>query len=210
MERQRSLWAWGWADKFPDEAARKGLAQMVGAFVPSARPALRELPNPEPSVPAAAQTVPAALADFTTQAPRDRATRTRGRAFADLAAGFAGDYAGAPDMVARPRDASEVVRVLAECDARGWAVVPFGGGTSVVFGVDSTLARAGGRAVVSLDLGALSGVHEVDATSRLARIGAGTLGPRLEDELAPHGFTLRHFPQSFEFSTLGGWLATRA
>lgn len=64
--------------------------------------------------------------------------------------------------------------------------------------------------MVSLDLGALAGVREVDATSRLARIGGGTLGPRLEDELAPHGFTLRHFPQSFEFSTLGGWLATRA
>src|SRR5262249_4173101 len=72
------------------------------------------------------------------------------------------------------------------------------------------LARGERAAVVVLDLAALSGVYEIDATSRLARIGAGTLGPVLEDQLAAHRLTLRHFPQSFEFSTLGGWLATRA
>jgi alkyldihydroxyacetonephosphate synthase len=208
-ERQRSLWAWGWRDKFPDDGARKGLAQMVGALLPAAKPALRALPTDEPTVPAPATAIPDALAELATQAPYDRAARARGRAFPDLVAGFSGDYAGAPDLVARPRDADEVVRVLAECDARNWAVVPFGGGTSVVQGVDSKLARRDAPVVV-LDLGALSGVHEIDATSRLARIGGGTLGPRLEDELAPHGLTLRHFPQSFEFSTLGGWLATRA
>ncbi len=209
-ERQRSLWAWGWRDKFPDDGARKGLAQMVGALLPSAAPALRALPSDEPVVDAPGIAVPDALAELSTQRPYDRASRARGRAFADLVAGLAGDYAGAPDLVVTPRNSDDVVRVLAECDARGWAVVPFGGGTSVVFGVDSKQARGDGRSVVALDLGALAGVHEVDATSRLARIGGGTLGPRLEDELAPHGFTLRHFPQSFEFSTLGGWLATRA
>jgi alkyldihydroxyacetonephosphate synthase len=209
-ERQRSLWAWGWQDKFPDDDARKGMAQMVGAFVPTAKPALRALPSSEPQVGEARVAIPDVLAAFATQRPYDRAARTRGRAFPDLLAGFAGDYAGAPDVVARPRDGDELVRVLAEAGARGWAVVPFGGGTSVVGGVDATLARGGASAVISLDLGGLSGVHEIDATSRLARIGAGTLGPALEDQLAPHGVTLRHFPQSFEFSTLGGWLATRA
>jgi alkyldihydroxyacetonephosphate synthase len=208
-ERQRSLWAWGWRDKFPDDAARKGMVQMVGALLPSvgSAAALRGLPSDEPVVGAARVAVPDAIADIATQRPYDRAARARGRAFVDVVAGFAGDYAEAPDLVARPRDADDVVRVLAECDARGWAVVPFGGGTSVVGGVES-----GGRGapVVSLDLGGLSGVAEIDATSRLARIGGGTLGPRLEEELAPHGMTLRHFPQSFEFSTLGGWLATRA
>ncbi|HEU4612702.1 MAG TPA: FAD-dependent oxidoreductase, partial [Kofleriaceae bacterium] len=203
-ERQRSLWAWGWRDKFPDDGARKGLAQMVGALLPGAKPALRALPPDEPSVPASATAIPDALAEIATQAPYDRAARARGRAFPDLVAGLSGDYTGAPDLVVRPRDAGEVVRVLAECDARNWAVVPFGGGTSVVQGVDSALARRDAPVVV-LDLGALSGVHEIDATSRLARIGGGTLGPRLEDELAPYGLTLRHFPQSFEFSTLGGW-----
>src|SRR4029079_10564117 len=98
------------------------------------------------------------------------------------------------DVVARPRNAAEVARVLEVCDERGWAVVPFGGGTSVVQGVDTAAARGDREAVVSLDLGALAGVLELDTTSRLARIGAGTLGPALEDALAPHGLTLRHFP----------------
>jgi alkyldihydroxyacetonephosphate synthase len=136
--------------------------------------------------------------------------RSRGRAFPDLVAGFAADFGGAPDLVVRPRDDAEVMRVLDHCAAHDWAVVPFGGGTSVVGGVDAALARGDRGVVVSLDLAALTGVHEVDATSRLARIGAGTLGPALEDELSTHGLTLRHYPQSFEFSTLGGWLATRA
>jgi alkyldihydroxyacetonephosphate synthase len=211
--RQRSVWAWGWRDKFPDDVARAGLAQLTRAMLPSAEPALRALPpghDGTPEVPLPGVAIPDALAAFSTQAPRDRAIAIRGRSFPDLLAGFAGDYAGAPELVARPRDAAEVARVLEVCSERGWACVPFGGGTSVVGGVDAPLARGDRAAVVVLDLAALSGVHEVDATSRLARIGAGTLGPGLEEQLAGHGFTLRHFPQSFEFSTLGGWLATRA
>ena len=211
--RQRSVWAWGWRDKFPDDAARAGLVQLTRATVPAAEPALRALPpghDGEPDLAPPGVAIPDALAAFSTQAPRDRAMATRGRSFPDLLAGFAGDYAGAPELVARPRDAAEVARVLDVCSARGWACVPFGGGTSVVGGVDAPLARGDRAAVVVLDLAALTGVHEVDATSRLARIGAGTLGPALEEQLAGHGLTLRHFPQSFEFSTLGGWLATRA
>ena len=210
MARARSLWAWGWADKLPDDAARAGLVQLARALMPAAQPALRALPPDEPGVPAPRVAIPDELVEFSGQDPRDRAIHTRGRAFPDLVAGFAGDFDGAPDLIARPRDAAEIARVLEVCDARGWAVVPFGGGTSVVGGVDAAAARGDREAVVSLDLGAATGVREVDATSRLARIAAGTLGPDLERELASHGVTLRHFPQSFELSTLGGWLATRA
>ncbi|MDB4963672.1 MAG: putative alkyl dihydroxyacetonephosphate synthase agp [Myxococcales bacterium] len=208
--RDRSIWAWGWRDKFPDPGARQGLMQLARVLVPAAHTALRDEPPDEPSVPSPAIATPAALAEIASQAPRDRAMRSRGRAFPDLVAGFAGDYTGAPDLVVRPRDEAEVARVLEVCDANAWAVVPFGGGTSVVGGVDAALARRDRAAVVSLDLGAIAGVREVDPVSRLARIGAGTLGPALEDELATHGLTLRHYPQSFEMSTLGGWLATRA
>jgi alkyldihydroxyacetonephosphate synthase len=208
--RERSLWAWGWADKVPDAAARAGIAQLARATVPGTEPALRALPPDEPDVPAPRVAIPRELADFASQAPRDRAIHTRGRAFPDLVAGLAGDFTGAPELVVRPRDAVEIARVLDVCDTRDWACVPFGGGTSVVGGVDAALARGDREAVVSLDLGACSGVRELDPISRLARIGAGALGPELERELAEHGFTLRHFPQSFEFSTLGGWLATRA
>ncbi len=208
--RERSTWAWGWSDKFPDVGARRGLAQVARMLVPTASPELRSLPPDEVTVPTSAIAIPSSLEPFATQAPRDRAMRTRGRAFPDLVTGFAGDFAGAPDVVCRPRDAGEVMRVLEVAGERGWVVVPFGGGTSVVGGVDASLARGDRPCVVSLDLGAIAGVREVDATSRLARIGAGTLGPALEQELAIHGLTLRHYPQSFEFSTLGGWIATRA
>ncbi|MET9842921.1 FAD-binding oxidoreductase, partial [Streptomyces virginiae] len=88
------------------------------------------------------------------------------------------------------------------------AVVPYGGGSSVSGGVE--YRGDAHRAVLSLDLTAMGRVLEVDAVGRAARIQGGTLGPSLEDQLRPHGLTLRHFPQSFEFSTLGGWLATRA
>src|SRR3954465_4782110 len=204
--RERSIWAWGWRDRFPDATARAGLVQLPRAMLPGSEPALRPLPpghDGAPDVAPPAVAVPEALAGFATQAPRDRAMCSRGRAFPDLIAGFAGDHAGAPDLVARPRDAGEVARTLEVCSELGWACVPFGGGTSVVGGVDAALARGGRPAAVALDLAALSGVREVDPTSRLARIAAGTLGPVLEDQLAAHGLTLRHFPQSFEHSTLG-------
>ncbi len=97
--------------------------------------------------------------------------------------------------------------VLEWCEAEGAAVIPFGGGTSVVGGVE---ARLGDRTVVSLDLKRLDRVLEVDAESLAARIQAGATGPGLEDQLREQGLTLRHFPQSFEYATLGGWVATRA
>ena len=88
-------------------------------------------------------------------------------------------------------------------------MVPFGGGSSVVGGVEVPASVRGDRPVVSMDLSGLSGVLEIDRRSRAARIAAGTFGPAIEQELRPHGLTLRHYPQSFEFSTLGGWIATR-
>jgi alkyldihydroxyacetonephosphate synthase len=210
VSRRRSLWAWGWADKLPDRDARVGLGALARAMVPAAQPELAALPPDEPIVPAPRVAPPAELAEISSQLPRDRAAHARGRSWPDQLAGLAGDFAGAPDLVVRPRDAADIARVLDACDARGWAVVPFGGGTSVVGGVDAAAARGDRAAVVALDLAAIAGVHEVDAHSRLARVGAGTFGPDLETALAAHDLTLRHYPQSFEHSTVGGWLATRA
>ena len=97
--------------------------------------------------------------------------------------------------------------MLSWAEAEGAAVIPFGGGTSVVGGVEP---RLGERPVVTMDLRRLDRVLEVDPTSLAARIQAGATGPRLEEQLREHGLTLRHFPQSFEYATLGGWIATRA
>jgi alkyldihydroxyacetonephosphate synthase len=152
---------------------------------------------------------PASLeAAFSTD-PYDRAAHTYGRSFRDLVRAFRRDYGHAPDLVAFPRGEGELVSVLDWCSDAGVAAIPFGGGSSVVGGVEPDVGD-GYRGVISVDLRHLAGVLEVDRTSRAARIAAGTLGPALEAQLRPHGLTLRHFPQSFEWSTLGGWIATRS
>jgi alkyldihydroxyacetonephosphate synthase len=150
---------------------------------------------------------PSGFGDLFSSDHYERTAHALGKAYRDVVRGFYGRFENPPDLVAFPRDESEIEAVLSWAEAEGAAVIPFGGGTSVVGGVE---ARLGERAVVSLDLRRLDRVLEVDATSLAARIQAGALGPRLEDQLREHGLTLRHFPQSFEYSTLGGWIATRA
>jgi alkyldihydroxyacetonephosphate synthase len=112
-----------------------------------------------------------------------------------------------PDAVIRPIDDAGVERVLKACAASGVRVVPWGGGTSVTGGVNVV---PGDEPIVTLDLERLSGLLDLDERSSLATFGAGTPGPILEAALARAGLTLGHFPQSFELSTLGGWIATRA
>jgi alkyldihydroxyacetonephosphate synthase len=141
--------------------------------------------------------------------PYDRAAHTYGRSFRDLVRAFRRDYAHAPDLVTFPRDEGELASVLEWCSDAGVAAIPFGGGSSVAGGVEPDVGD-GYRGTVSLDLRNLQGVLEIDHASRAARIAAGTLGPALEAQLKPHGLTLRHFPQAFEWSTLGGWIATRS
>jgi alkyldihydroxyacetonephosphate synthase len=136
----------------------------------------------------------------------DRAAHAYGKAYRDVVRALAGDLRGAPDAVAFAQSESAIVAVLDWAGAAGVAVVPFGGGSSVVGGVE----YRGEGPWLSLDLTGLDQVLEVDPVSRAACIQGGTVGPSLEDQLRPSGLTLRHFPQSFEFSTLGGWLATRA
>lgn len=208
---ERSFWGWGWADRFPDEDGRRGLASHaagllgVTGLTPRPPPVLAEVVAGLPA--RAPIAVPADLAAFVTADPEARIRHTYGKSYRDQLRGFHGDYAAAPDLVATPRNEQEIEALLEMCGGRGIAVVPFGGGSSVVGGVEGGGA---GRPVLSLDLTALDAILEVDPVSRAARLQAGLYGPALEAGLAPHGLTLRHFPQSFEFSTLGGWLATRA
>ena len=151
--------------------------------------------------------VPGAFGDLFTDEHYERVSHALGKAYRDVVRGFRGEFENPPDLVAFPKDESEIEAVLGWAEAEGAAVIPFGGGTSVVGGVE---ARLGERPVVSLDLRRLDRVLEVDAESLAARIQAGATGPGLEDQLREHGLTLRHFPQSFEYATLGGWVATRA
>jgi alkyldihydroxyacetonephosphate synthase len=205
----RSIWAWGDEEGLPDVAARRAMSDGLVAMLGFGGGDVREPPDPASLVlPPARVAVPGALAGFTTADPLDRARHAYGKAFPDIVRGLDGDYPHPPDLVARPRTEAEVVAVLDAADAIGAAVVPFGGGTSVVGGVEC--AGEGFSGVITLDLSALDRVVEIDTASRAARVQAGAMGPQIEDQLRPHGLSMRHYPQSFAFSSLGGWIATRA
>lgn len=131
-----------------------------------------------------------------------------GKSSLDLLARRLDDPQRAPDAVVAPSGHADTLAVLAACDELDLAVVPFGGGTSVVGGLDPE--RGGHAAVIALDLSRTAGLHGLDETSRLAVFGAGTTGPQAEELLGARGYTLGHFPQSFAYATLGGFAATRS
>jgi alkyldihydroxyacetonephosphate synthase len=177
----------------------------VDSFAEGSPPPVAEIRVPAPRI-----TPPGSLAGFCSSSAYDRAAHTYGKSFRDYARGLAGDYAAAPDVVAYPRNEADIAAVLDWAGGAAAAVIPFGAGSSVVGGVEARLEGTGKKAAVSLDLRRLDRVREIDRTSRAARIESGVFGPALEAQLRPHGLTLRHFPQSFEYSTLGGWIATRS
>jgi alkyldihydroxyacetonephosphate synthase len=190
-----------------DAEARGVLHERIGAL----RPAPRVVELDDFQLPPA-ESLPVALVDAVGEESvftgvEDRVRHATGCGYADLARLRSGRLDGAPDAVLLPADAVAVRRVLDACAAEGVAVVPFGGGTSVVGGIEP-LRGPHGR-LVSLDLSRLRGV-EVDGRSLTARLGAGLRGPEAEAELAKHGVVLGHHPQSFEYATIGGFAATRS
>jgi alkyldihydroxyacetonephosphate synthase len=138
-----------------------------------------------------------------------RATHALGKAYRDIIRGFRGDFRTAPDFVVLPGSEADIERTLEWCHDQHVAVIPYGGGTSVVGGVEPR-GLDDYNGVASLDMSRLNTVLEVDAVSQAAHVQAGTSGPDVEAQLAEHGLTARFFPQSFEYSTVGGWVATRA
>src|SRR3954464_10621058 len=205
--RRLKHWGWGYENQAPTATqlreAAEGIRQRFGFGGEVKEP----VPLEEVELRAPRLKRPAAFGDLFSDGRYERVAHALGKAYRDVVRGFYGKFENPLDLVAFPRDESEIEAVLGWAEAEGAAVVPFGGGTRVCGGV----ARRGGeRGVVSLGLRRLDRVLEVDPTSLAARIQAGATGPGLEDQLREHGLTLRHFPQSFEYSTLGGWVATRA
>ncbi|MFO0570352.1 MAG: FAD-binding oxidoreductase [Polyangiaceae bacterium] len=206
----RSFWGWGHEEVGPDPvtlaAVEAALPSLLGMQELSPRPppkldeiALRR-PRFDP---------PRALAHLCSDASFDRASHSYGKSYRDLVRAFDRRFENPPDWVAYPETEADVAHLLDHCGASEIAVIPFGGGSSVCGGVEPPRA-ARMRGSLSLDLGRMAALLEVDDVSRAARIQAGTFGPALEAQLKVRGLTLRHYPQSFEFSTLGGWLATRS
>jgi alkyldihydroxyacetonephosphate synthase len=208
--RERSFWGWGWTDAGPGPEPARAIGRALEArfglepLALAPPPALDRLRLPPPRC-----SPPPALSPLCSTSARERTAHSYGKSFRDLVRGLRGDFSNPPDVVARPRSEDDVIALLEWCNGLRAAVIPYGGGSSVVGGVEPP-PRDAHPAVVSLDLSNLDRVLEVDRVSRAARIQAGALGPDLEEQLRPHRLTLRHFPQSFEFSTLGGWIATRS
>jgi alkyldihydroxyacetonephosphate synthase len=210
VERRRKHWGWGYEDEEPSPEELRGAAQFLSDRLGfgSADPE-RPVPLSEVELPAPRLRPPDSLQAICATDDYQRALHAYGRSYADVVRGFRGRFEHPPDVVVHPRNEDELQATLDWAVSAGAAVIPFGGGTSVVGGVEAVACedRAG---VVTIDLKALDRVLEVDRMSLAARIQAGALGPVLEEQLGEQGLTLRHFPQSFALSTLGGWIATRA
>jgi len=204
-----SKW-WGWGDPSRrvelSEAARAMLRDRLGAAQPAERVGLDQVTLPQ------ARPLPAAVTGIVDEDcvqidHEQRLRRAAGKSYPDLVRLRAGRLEAAPDAVLLPADAAQVTALLAACTREGVAVVPFGGGTSVVGGVDPYAGPH--ERLISIDLRRLRRV-EIDPVSLVASLGPGLRGPEAEAALAARGYTLGHFPQSFEYATVGGFAATRS
>jgi alkyldihydroxyacetonephosphate synthase len=206
---------WGWGDPAQTPTLSENLLVLLrdGLGVqprPSRPAAVADVPLPPARLPAeiGAELTAVVGAEHASADDEARLRHTRGKSTPDLLRLRARETAGAPDLVLRPGSHDAVLELLKVCTVRSVAVVPFGGGTSVVGGLEPEAERFAG--VVALDLRRLNGLLELDEESRLAVLEPGLRGPEAEALLAERGYTLGHFPQSFEYATLGGFAATRS
>jgi alkyldihydroxyacetonephosphate synthase len=209
MASRLKFYGWGVENTGLDEAEWERLFRFVADRLgvephPVAPPQVADIDLRTPRV-----TVPDTVAHVLKDDPYERLLHTYGKSYPETVRAWHRDFANAPDLVALPMTEADVTAVLDWASGANVAVVPFGCGSSVVGGVEPAVGdRYAG--VISLDLRQLDRVLEIDETSRAARIQAGIRGPAIEAALKPHGLAIRHYPQSFEFSTLGGWIATRS
>jgi alkyldihydroxyacetonephosphate synthase len=209
--KRRSFYGWGFegdtvsADEIGWFERTWSKLFQVDGFEPAPMPREAEIALRAPRI-----ALPASLRAFCTNETYDRLLHCYGRSVHDLARMIhRRDFSNPPDAVAYPRDENDIQTVLDWCGSNALAAIPYGGGSSVVGGVNPP---NDGRycGAVTIDLKRLDRVLKVDTTSQAARIQTGVLGPALERQLKPSGLTLRFFLQAWEFSSLGGWIATRA
>jgi alkyldihydroxyacetonephosphate synthase len=216
IERNTIKWnGWGWAAHKDALAERDDVWDwlshelgMPSLLATPARP-LEEITLAPSGLTAAERTLLVSIvgADRVRDDTHERAFHALGRSYHDLLRLRAGDLTIAPDAVLYPRGADEILAILALASEAGIAIVPYGGGTSVVGGVSAE--RGPFKAAVTLDLSGMERVGDIDPLAGVASAQAGIYGIAFEKALQAKGLTLGHYPQSFEFSTLGGWIAHR-
>ena len=204
--QSRNLFGWGRTGVAAPQEALDRLLPLLGPALGIAE--FPRLTAPDPAAVGLREPrfdPPDAIAALVTADRIERLLHTYGQSFRDTWRKLRGDFRSPPDYVAIPNDEAEVEALMRVAGEHAIALVPFGGGTSVVGGLECDASRT-----ISVDLRRLDRILQIDRPSRSARIQAGIFGPALEAGLKPEGLTLRHYPQSFEFSTLGGWIATHA
>lgn len=210
MSRARKFWGWGYEDyEIPQEMLSQykqmlGFALGIESFSDIPEPILEDIIIRVPRFP-----LSEAIETICTSEKFDRLSHSYGKSYRDVWRGLHGQFDNPPDYVAYPKNESDITKLYNFAQDKDIAIVPFGGGSSVTGGVEPTMNQAY-KGVISVDMKHFDQVLEVDVKSRTAKIQAGMFGPAIEQALKPYGLTMRHYPQSFEFSTLGGWIVTRS
>jgi len=210
MNKNRNFWGWGVTDYQIDPLLIdrfKGMLQMslgIKEFSHLPIPQLKDIHINAPRF-----DINELLKDFCGSEKWDRLAHHYGKSYRDVWRGLHGQFPNPPDYVAYPKSEDDIAALFVFAAQENIALIPFGGGSSVTGGVEPSCGDTY-QGTITVDMKYFDQILEVDQASRSARIQAGMFGPAIEKGLKPHGVTLRHYPQSFEFSTLGGWIVTRS
>tara|TARA_X000001036_G_scaffold70776_1_gene62182 strand:- start:1616 stop:3241 length:1626 start_codon:yes stop_codon:yes gene_type:complete len=208
--RTRKFWGWGYEDELLTDEEENNIDRRIASTfnLDSVHrikvPNLGEIDLPEPRI----KTLKS-LESLFSDDKLERLNHSYGKSFPDSARSILGIFTSPPDLVAFPNAEEDISSILDWASSNDVAVIPYGGGSSVCGGVETAVSEDY-KGVISLDMKNLNSIVEIDKESRSALIQGGIFGPDLESQLKEHDLTMRHYPQSFEFSTLGGWIATRS
>lgn len=210
MSKQLKYWGWGYENTPINSDSFQQLTSFIKmAFEIEQFEQLVPLPIEQLHLRTPRFELPADLKNLCSSETYDRARHSYGKSFRDVWRGLHGQFPNPPDYVAFPKTENDIVELMAFAKKNKISLVPFGGGSSVVGGVEGTTNEQY-QGFITVNMKHFDQILEIDKTSRCAHIQAGIFGPDLEMGLKKEGLTLRHFPQSFEFSTLGGWIVTRS
>ena len=208
--RLRKFWGWGYDDELLSSEEENNIDQRIAKTFQLDQVERIEIPKiSDIDINKPLFSTPSSLKKILSDDKLERLNHAYGKSFPDSARSILGDFSSPPDYVAFPDTQNEITSILDWASENNIAVIPYGGGSSVCGGVETNVGSdyAG---VISLDMKNINSILEIDKTSRTALIEGGILGPNLEAQLKEHDLTMRHYPQSFEFSSLGGWIATRS
>ena len=208
--KERKFWGWGYEDELLSEEEENNIDKRIAETFQLDSVKRIDIPKAEQiELPKSRINPPKSLGSIFSKNQLERLNHSYGKSFPDSARSILGLFPSPPDLIAYPNSEQEITEILDWASSNDIAVIPYGGGSSVCGGVETDV---GGdyAGVISLDMKNLNQIIEIDKDSRTASIQGGILGPELESKLKEYDLTMRHYPQSFEFSTLGGWIATRS